>query len=79
MHLCTFCSILFLNAADEVRAKSRALERSQLKLHSAQEDIADLQTEFELERQDYLNTIRNQVWNCCVHSYASMCSDSMLS
>ena len=35
-----------------------------MKLHSAQEDIADLQTEFELERQDYLDTIRNQVYTC---------------
>ena len=32
-----------------------------MKLQSAQEDIVDLQTEFELERQDYLDTIRNQV------------------
>lgn len=47
--------------ADEVRAKSRALERCQMKLQSAQDDITDLQTEFELERQDYLDTIRNQV------------------
>ena len=48
-------------SVDEVRAKSRALERSQLKLQSAQEDISDLQTEFELERQSYLDTIRHQV------------------
>lgn len=52
--------------ADEVRAKSRALERSQFKLKSAQEEITDLQTEFELERQTYLDTIRNQV-----HTYTT--------
>ena len=46
---------------DEVKAKSRALEKTRMKLRSAEEDIADLQTEFELERQGYLDTIRNQV------------------
>ena len=34
-----------------------------MKLRSAEEDISDLQTEFELERQGYLDTIRNQVCN----------------
>ena len=48
-------------SADEVRVKSHALEKTQQKLRSAEEDIADLQTEFELERQSYLDTIRNQV------------------
>lgn len=46
---------------DEVKAKSRALEKTRMKLRSAEEDIADLQTEFELERQGYLDAIRNQV------------------
>ena len=34
-----------------------------MKLRSAEEDVSDLQTEFELERQGYLDTIRNQVCN----------------
>ena len=33
-----------------------------MKLRSAEEDVSDLQTEFELERQDYLDTIRTQVY-----------------
>lgn len=40
-----------------------------MKLQSAQEDITDLQTEFELERQDYLDTIRNQVLHTHIHTY----------
>ena len=39
-----------------------------MKLQSAQEDITDLQTEFELERQDYLDTIRNQVLHTHIHT-----------
>ena len=45
---------------EEVRVKSKVLERVQAKLHSATEDIKDLSTEFELDRQDYLDTIRTQ-------------------
>ena len=36
------------------------MERVQLKCKSAEEDIKDLQSEFELERQDFLETIRKQ-------------------
>lgn len=46
--------------ADEVREKTKALERKQAKLLSAEEDIKDLSAEFEIDRQDYLDTIRNQ-------------------
>ena len=46
-----------------------------MKLKSAQEDTVDLQTEFELERQGYLDTVRHQVCVCiiiscvCEHSH----------
>lgn len=43
---------------DEVRVKTQLLERSHAKLRSAEEDIKDLGAEFELERQDFLETIR---------------------
>ncbi|XP_019910908.1 kinesin-like protein KIF17 isoform X2 [Esox lucius] len=43
---------------DEVRAKSRLLENTQGKLKAAKLEIRDLQMEFELERNDYLATIR---------------------
>ena len=56
-------SLSLSRSSDEVRAKSRALERTKMKLRSAEEDVSDLQTEFELERQGYLDTIRNQVCN----------------
>ena len=38
--------------------KTQLLERSHAKLRSAEEDIKDLGAEFELERQDFLDTIR---------------------
>ena len=37
-----------------------ALEKTQRKLRYSHEEIADIQAEFELDRQDYLSTIRNQ-------------------
>ncbi|MBN3325855.1 KIF17 protein, partial [Atractosteus spatula] len=43
---------------EEVHAKSRLLENSQKKLKAARIEIQDLQSEFELERIDYLATIR---------------------
>lgn len=43
-----------------MKAKTRALERVNGKLKSAEGDIDDIQGEFELERQDYLETIRRQ-------------------
>ena len=44
--------------SDEVRVKTQLLDRSHAKLRSAEEDIKDLGAEFELERQDFLDTIR---------------------
>lgn len=40
--------------------KTDVIERNQAKLLSAEEDIKDLCAEFEIDRQDYLDTIRNQ-------------------
>ncbi|XP_055562400.1 kinesin-like protein KIF17 isoform X1 [Falco cherrug] len=43
---------------EEVRAKSKLLEKMQEKLRAAETEIKDLQSEFELEKIDYLSTIR---------------------
>ncbi|KAJ8391173.1 hypothetical protein AAFF_G00096020 [Aldrovandia affinis] len=43
---------------EEVHAKNRLLENTQGKLKAARIEIRDLQSEFELERDDYLATIR---------------------
>ncbi|XP_019367543.1 PREDICTED: kinesin-like protein KIF17 isoform X2 [Gavialis gangeticus] len=43
---------------EEVRAKSKLLEKMQKKLRAAETEIKDLQSEFELEKIDYLATIR---------------------
>lgn len=43
-----------------MREKTQAIERKQAKLLSAEQDIKDLSEEFERDRQDYLDTIRNQ-------------------
>nr|XP_036855445.1 kinesin-like protein KIF17 isoform X2 [Manis javanica] len=45
---------------EEVRAKGRLLEKVQRKLRAAEVEIKDLQSEFELEKIDYLATIRRQ-------------------
>ncbi|XP_028922062.1 kinesin-like protein KIF17 isoform X2 [Ornithorhynchus anatinus] len=45
---------------EEVRAKSKLLEKMQKKLRAAEVEIKDLQSEFELEKIDYLATIRRQ-------------------
>ncbi|XP_054996521.1 kinesin-like protein KIF17 isoform X3 [Sorex araneus] len=45
---------------EEVRAKSKMLEKMQRKLRAAEVEIKDLQSEFELEKIDYLATIRRQ-------------------
>ena len=47
-------------SSDEVRVKTQLLDRTKAKLRSAEEDNSDLQEEFEVERQDYLDTIRKQ-------------------
>ena len=61
MTLCIswFIDPLFSNT-DEVRVKTHHIEKMQLKLSSAEEDISDLNAEFEIDRQDYLDTIRKQ-------------------
>ena len=43
-----------------MREKTQAIERKQAKLLSAEQDVKDLSEEFERDRQDYLDTIRNQ-------------------
>ena len=43
-----------------MREKTQVIERKQAKLLSAEQDIKDLCAEFEVDRQDYLDTIRNQ-------------------
>ena len=53
-------SVCDSNYTDEVRVKTSHLERTQAKLRSAEEDIKDIQAEFEVDRQDYLDTIRKQ-------------------
>ncbi|NXB12280.1 KIF17 protein, partial [Cnemophilus loriae] len=45
---------------EEVRAKSKMLEKVQEKLQAAKTEITDLQLEFGLEKMDYLSTIRRQ-------------------
>uniref|UniRef100_A0A8C6RYX4 Kinesin family member 17 n=1 Tax=Nannospalax galili TaxID=1026970 RepID=A0A8C6RYX4_NANGA len=45
---------------EEVRAKSKLLEKMQKKLWAAEVEIKDLQSEFHLEKIDYLATIRRQ-------------------
>ncbi|KAH1164866.1 hypothetical protein KIL84_021331 [Mauremys mutica] len=49
---------------EEVRAKSKLLEKMQKKLRAAETEIKDLQSEFELEKIDYLATIRRQERDC---------------
>ena len=46
--------------ADEVRVKTKSLERYREKLLTTEDDIKDMSQEFEMERQDYLDTIRRQ-------------------
>ncbi|XP_053545822.1 kinesin-like protein KIF17 [Bombina bombina] len=45
---------------EELQAKNRLLEKMHKKLKAAEIEIADLQSEFEHERNDYLTTIRRQ-------------------
>ncbi|XP_075762695.1 kinesin-like protein KIF17 isoform X7 [Pelodiscus sinensis] len=49
---------------EEVLAKSKLLEKMQKKLKAAETEIKDLQSEFELEKIDYLATIRRQERDC---------------
>ncbi len=43
-----------------MRVKTHHIEKLQLKVRSAEDDVQDLYSEFEIERQDYLDTIRGQ-------------------
>ncbi|XP_045837337.1 kinesin-like protein KIF17 isoform X1 [Meles meles] len=51
---------VYSSIQEEVRAKSKLLERMQRKLRAAEVEIKDLQSEFQLEKIDYLATIRRQ-------------------
>ena len=48
------------NLQDEIKAKNNVINQMEGKLKSAQSEIDDLQTEFERDREDYLETIRKQ-------------------
>ncbi|XP_042308067.1 kinesin-like protein KIF17 isoform X3 [Sceloporus undulatus] len=52
---------------EEVRAKSKMLEKMKEKLRVAETEIKDLQSEFELEKIDYLATIRRQERELLLH------------
>ncbi|VDO05465.1 unnamed protein product [Rodentolepis nana] len=51
---------IYESISDELRHKSKLLEREKLKTNSLEIEIGDLQREFEVDRQDYLETIRKQ-------------------
>lgn len=48
------------NLQDEIKAKNNVINQMETKLNSAQSEVDDLQTEFERDREDYLETIRKQ-------------------
>ncbi len=52
--------ILVYSVSDEVRAKTRALEKMQIKYKTAEEEIKDLEAEFQEEKEDLLDTLRKQ-------------------
>ena len=45
---------------EELRAKSLLLKKAKRKIQSLEQEVLDLQSEFECERTDYLETIRRQ-------------------
>lgn len=45
---------------EELRAKSLLLKKAKRKIQSLEQEVRDLQSEFETERTDYLETIRRQ-------------------
>nr|CDS34087.1 kinesin family 7 [Hymenolepis microstoma] len=51
---------IYESISDELRHKSKLLEREEQKTNSLEIEIGDLQREFEVDRQDYLETIRKQ-------------------
>uniref|UniRef100_A0ACB8G0T8 Kinesin-like protein kif17 n=1 Tax=Sphaerodactylus townsendi TaxID=933632 RepID=A0ACB8G0T8_9SAUR len=52
---------------EEVRAKNKLLEKMKEKLRAAEAEIRDIQYEFELEKIDYLATIRQQERELLLH------------
>lgn len=48
------------DVTEELRAKSLLLKKAKRKLQSLEQEVRDLQSEFEAERTDYLETIRRQ-------------------
>ena len=48
------------NFQDEIKGKNNVINQIEGKLKSAQSEIDDLQTEFERDREDFLETIRKQ-------------------
>ncbi|XP_060113061.1 kinesin-like protein KIF17 [Heteronotia binoei] len=52
---------------EEVRVKNKLLEKMKEKLRAAEAEIRDLQSEFELEKIDYLATIRRQERELLLH------------
>ena len=45
---------------EELNVKTAALKKGKLKIRALNSEISDLQTEFEKDRTDYLDTIRKQ-------------------
>lgn len=51
---------IYDNIGDELKAKSKQLDKAKEKYDEANREIVDIQSEFEFERIDYLDTIRKQ-------------------
>lgn len=51
----------YKDISQELNLKTEALRRYRHKVKSLEKEISDIQSEFEVERQDYLETIRKQV------------------
>ncbi|GFO29443.1 kinesin-like protein, partial [Plakobranchus ocellatus] len=51
---------IFDNIQDELKVKTEVLEERKKKIESLERDIIDVQSEFEVDRIDYLDTIRKQ-------------------
>ncbi|VUZ57825.1 unnamed protein product, partial [Hymenolepis diminuta] len=51
---------IYESIQDELRHKSKLLNREKQKTNSLETEIGDLQREFEVDRQDYLESIRRQ-------------------
>ncbi|KAH9518828.1 Kinesin-like protein kif17 [Bulinus truncatus] len=51
---------IFDNVQDELRVKNQVLEDRKTRIESLERDIIDIQSEFEFDRMEYLDTIRKQ-------------------